>query len=252
MANTINWNDANTAVLTSLDASVEVTQAQLVELSIQLSTTDEAEGTADYTRSVGQKLRRLGYSVAKKGPKASEWTAEQEAELRALVEANAGTMTYREISAAFQDGAFDAKKVQGKLLSMELTSSVKPTEKQAATRKYSDEAEATFVEMANADASVEAIAEALGYTSNSIRGKALSLLREGRITALPKLANSTAKKAEDDFDGLDLAEMTIAEIAEKVEKTEKGVKSALTRRGISCKDHDGAAKRAKLDAKAAE
>ena len=87
---------------------------------------------------------------------------------------------------------------------------------------------------------------------NSIRGKALSLLRETRISEMPKQETSTAKKDVDAFEGLDLASMTVAEVAEKVGKTEKGVKSALTRRGLTCTDHDGAAKRAKLDAKSAE
>ncbi len=248
MANKINWNDENTAVLTSLDANVEVSQDQLVELSIQLS----EDGTEGYTRSVGAKLRKLGYTVTKKGAKASLWSAEQEAEITELVKANEGTMTYREIAAAFQDGAFTDKQVQGKLLSMELHSFVKATEKQAAVRKYSEADEATFVEMVGAGASVEDIADALGRNSNSIRGKALSLLREERIAEMPKLATSTAKKVEDMFEGLDLPNLTIAQIAEETGKTEKGVKSALTRRGVSCSDHDGAAKRAKLDAKSAE
>ncbi|WPJ68388.1 putative transcription factor D5 [Salmonella phage STP-SP2] len=45
--------------------------------------------------------------------------------------------------------------------------------------------------------------------------------------------------------------MTVAEIAEKTGKSERGVKSMLSRRGLVAKDYDGAAKRAKLDAKAA-
>lgn len=46
--------------------------------------------------------------------------------------------------------------------------------------------------------------------------------------------------------------MTVEEIAEKADRTARGVRSMLSRRGITCADYDGAAKRAKLDAAAAE
>ncbi|WP_046969793.1 hypothetical protein, partial [Luteibacter rhizovicinus] len=80
---------------------------------------------------------------------------------------------------------------------------------------------------------------------------ALSLLREGRIAAMPVQETSSAKTREDLLEGLDLVNMTVAEIAEKTSKSERGVKSMLSRRGLVAKDYDGAAKRAKLDAKAA-
>ena len=45
--------------------------------------------------------------------------------------------------------------------------------------------------------------------------------------------------------------MTVAQIAEAADKTERGVKTILTRRGITVVDYDGAAKKAKAEAKAA-
>ena len=42
-----------------------------------------------------------------------------------------------------------------------------------------------------------------------------------------------------------------AEIAAAVDKTERGLRTLLTRRGIKVADYDGAAKKAKAEAKAA-
>ena len=39
--------------------------------------------------------------------------------------------------------------------------------------------------------------------------------------------------------------MTVEQIAESIEKTVRGVKTMLTRRGITCADYDGAKKAAK-------
>ena len=69
---------------------------------------------------------------------------------------------------------------------MELTSHVKPAEKPESVRTYSPEEEATFINMVNDNAFVEEIADALGKSVNSFRGKALSLLSSGDINAIPK------------------------------------------------------------------
>ena len=45
--------------------------------------------------------------------------------------------------------------------------------------------------------------------------------------------------------------ITVAEIAQAVDKTERGLRTLLTRRGIKVADYDGAAKKAKAEAKAA-
>ena len=114
------------------------------------------------------------------------FSEDQEATLQAFVTDNTGTYTYADIANSFESGAFSAKSIQGKILSMELTSHVKPAEKPESVRTYSPEEEATFTSMVNDGAFVEEIADALGKTVNSIRGKALSLLRSGDIGAIPK------------------------------------------------------------------
>jgi hypothetical protein len=99
--------------------------------------------------------------------------------------------------------------------------------------------------MAKAGASVEDMAKALGKAIPSIRGKALSYLRSGELAALPKQATKV-----DNVDPVEemlakIPGMKVAEIATALEKTDRGVKTMLTRRGLTCVDYDGAAKKAK-------
>jgi len=77
----------------------------------------------------------------------------------------------------FQEATLSPKSIQGKILSMELTGHVKPAPKVEAVRTYSPSEEETFVSMVQDGAFVEAIASALGRSVNSVRVKALSLLR---------------------------------------------------------------------------
>ena len=93
---------------------------------------------------------------------------------------------------------------------------------------------------------VEAIAAAMGRSVNSVRGKALSLLRAGEIDAIPRQETTKSATKEDPLAGLDnVGGMTVEAIAEAIGKTARGVKTMLTRRGISAADYDGAAKSAK-------
>ena len=92
---------------------------------------------------------------------------EEEATLQSFVEGNTGQYTYAEIAEAFAGGNYSAKSIQGKILSMELTSHVKPTEKPASVRTYSPEEEATFLGMVADGAFVEDIASALNRPINS-------------------------------------------------------------------------------------
>lgn len=238
----ITWNEANVAVLTDAVAGMDVvSQDTVAQLAEQLGTT---------TRSVSSKLRNLDFEVEKVGAKQSAWTEAEENALSALVTGNSGAMTYAEIAATFENGKFNAKQVQGKILSMELFSHVRKSEPKAAPRTYTEAEENKFVELVNDGASIETLMEAFGRSNASIRGKALSLMRAGQIDAIPTQEKSNAKEVKDVLEGLDVANMTVAEIAEASDKSERGIKSTLSRRGITCADYDGAAKRAKLDAKA--
>ena len=96
---------------------------------------------------------------------------------------------------------------------------------------------------------VEAIADALDRSVNSVRGKALSLLRSGDIDAIPRQETTKGTSKDDPLADLtDIGGMTVEAIAEAIGKTARGVKTMLTRRGLSAADYDGAAKKEKASA----
>jgi hypothetical protein len=232
------WTEERTDELASFVGDESpVSQATVAEAAERLETS---------TRSVSSKLRKMGFDVELASASASRsFSEDQEATLRAFVEANSGEYTYAQIAEHFEDGAFSAKSIQGKILSMELTDHVKPAPKVETVRTYSEAEEAQFISMVQDGAFVEAIAEALGRSVNSVRGKALSLLRSGHIDAIPRQETTKGAAKQDPLADLAVADMTVEAIAEAIGKTARGVKTMLTRRGLTAADYDGAAKQAK-------
>ena len=232
------WTDERTAALTNfVGGESPVSQATVAEAADQLETS---------TRSISSKLRKMGFEVELASASAGKsFTEQQEAILRAFVTDNSGQYTYAQIAEHFEGGAFSAKSIQGKILSMELTDHVKPAPKAESVRTYSTEEEATFIQMVQNGAFVEQIADALGRSVNSIRGKALSLLRSGDIDAIPRQETTKGSSNADPLADLDVSGMTVEAIAEAIGKTARGVKTMLTRRGLTAADYDGAAKAAK-------
>tara|TARA_R100000951_G_scaffold66442_1_gene56184 strand:- start:286 stop:861 length:576 start_codon:yes stop_codon:yes gene_type:complete len=169
----------------------------------------------------------------------------QEATLNAFVTDNSGEYTYAQIAEHFEGGSFSPKSIQGKILSMELTEHVAPAPKVESVRTYSEAEEATFIGMVNDGAFVEAIAAELDRSVNSVRGKALSLLRSGDIAAIPRQETTKGSSNVDPLAEVDVAAMTVEAIADSIGKTARGVKTMLTRRGLTAADYDGAAKAAK-------
>jgi arsenate reductase-like glutaredoxin family protein len=213
-----------------------------------------AEALGFTTRSIASKLRQLDREVASLAKeKTSKFSEDETADLAEFVMANAGNLTYAQIAENFADGKFTAKQIQGKLLALELTGMVKPAEKVEVARTYTEAEEAKFIAMADNGAFIEDIAQALNKTVQSVRGKALSLTRKGQIAKIPAQRESHAKETVDPVTALGdkIASMTVAEIAAAVDKTERGLRTLLTRRGIKVADYDGAAKKAKAEAKAA-
>ena len=205
-------------------------------------------------RSVAAKLRQLDREVASMAKeKTSAFTQEEGDLLANFVKTNAGKHTYKEIAEHFLGGKFSAKQIQGKLLALELTGMVKPAEKVEVARTYSEAEEQKFISLVNAGKFIEDIAEALGKSIASVRGKALSLTRSGEIDKIPAQRESHASAQVDPVSALGdkITTMTVAEIAQAVDKTERGIKTLLTRRGIKVADYDGAKKREKAEAKLA-
>ena len=212
----------------------------------QATVADAADQLETSTRSISSKLRKMGYEVELASATASRaFSDAQEQTLSTFVSDNSGEYTYAQIAEHFEGGAFSAKSIQGKILSMELTEHVKPAPKVESVRTYSPEEESTFISMVNDGAFVEAIADAMGRSVNSVRGKALSLLRSGDIDAIPKQEHTKANGSADLLADIDVTEMTVEAIAEEIGKTTRGVKTMLTRRGLTAADYDGAAKAAK-------
>ena len=233
------WTDERTEQLVSFVGDTSpISQAMVAEAAEDLETS---------TRSVSSKLRKMGYDVELASSVSNRtFTDEQEATLQAFVTDNSGQYTYADIASSFEGGHFSAKSIQGKILSMELTSHVKPAEKPESVRTYSPEEEATFTQMVNDGSFVEEIAEALGKSVNSIRGKALSLLRSGDINAIPKQKETKgSSKADPLAEVNDIESMNVEDIADEIGKTVRGVKTMLTRRGLTCADNDGAARKEK-------
>jgi len=232
------WTEERTSALISFVGDESpISQVTVAEAADQLETS---------TRSISSKLRKMGYEVELASASAGKsFTEDQEATLRAFVTDNSGRYTYAQIAEHFDSGSFSAKSIQGKILSMELTEHVRPAPKVESVRTYTEEEEATFVKMVNDGAYVEAIAEAMGRSVNSVRGKALSLLRSGDIDAIPRQENTKGGDKVDPLADVDVGSMTVEAIAEAIGKTARGVKTMLTRRGLSAVDYDGAAKAAK-------
>ena len=230
------WTDERTDALTNFVGDESpVSQATVAEAAGELETS---------TRSISSQLRKMGHEVELASASATRaFSDAQEATLSAFVSDNSGEYTYAEIAGHFEDGAFSPKSIQGKILSMELTGHVKPAPKVEAVRTYSPAEEVTFVSMVQDGAFVEAIAAELDRSVNSVRGKALSLLRSGEIDAIPRQETTKGASKEDPLAELtDIGSMGVEDIAEAIGKTARGVKNMLTRRGLSAAYYDGAAK----------
>ena len=182
-------------------------------------------------RSVTAKLRKLGYDVPKKPGAAPVFSADETDELASFLESNSGNLTAEEISQQFAGGKFTARQINGKALSLEMTGHVKPAEKKVTPRTYSEEEESKIGDMVEGGSYLEEIADAMGRSVNSIRGKLLSM-------GLKAPQRDKKDSKADPYAGIeDMLDQTVEEIAEAFDKTVRGVKTVLTRRGLACADY---------------
>ena len=235
------WNEEREATLTSIVGSVSPVTAEVV--------TSAAATLETTTRSVASKLRKMGLEVDSMSKNTSKsYTDDQEAELKDFLEKHDGQYTYAEVASAVLGGDFSAKQIQGKVLSMELTSLVKATPKAESVKLYSDAEETKLLGLlAKGDMFIEDIATAMDRAVNSVRGKILSLSRTNDNITIPKQKNYKTKDSVDPIEALgDISKLTVDEIAEKIEKTARGVKTMLTHRQKTCANYDGAKRAEKL------
>jgi DNA-directed RNA polymerase specialized sigma24 family protein len=233
------WTEERTAqLIDSVGDESPVSRGTVADLADELATS---------TRSISSKLRKLGYDVELASATPRAFSDEATEALRDFVNQNSGAYTYAEIAENFP-GDYTAKAIQGKILSMELTAHVKETPKQEAAKTYTPDEEALVLKLIAGGKFVEEIAEAVGKSVQSVRGKALSLQRAGQIEAMPK-QRDVKGPAADPLDAIgDVSKLSVADIAEQIGKTERGVKTMLTRRGLKASDYDGAAKKEKAAA----
>ena len=238
------WDTERVTSLLSIVGDVKpVTPELVVQAAESLKTTE---------RSVASKLRNMDIEVVSTAKdQGKKYTEDEEAEITAFLNAHPVEFTYAEIATQVLSGSRSAKQIQGKILSMDATALVKPTEKVEHEKKFSEAEEVKLLALLAAVPAmfIEDIATEMDREVPQIRGKILSLTRVYTDIEIPKQKVYKAKVA-DAFEELgDVSKMTVKEIAEAIDKTERGVKVLLTHRGISCDGHDGAKKKAANDAK---
>jgi len=161
------WTEERTAQLVdAVGDETPVSRSTVAELAGELETS---------TRSISSKLRKLGYDVELASATPRAFSDEVTEALRSFVVNNSGNYTYAEIAENFP-GDYTAKAIQGKILSMELTSHVKEAPKVEHAKSYSADEEALVLKLIGEGRFVEEIADAVGKTVQSVRGKALSRL----------------------------------------------------------------------------
>jgi hypothetical protein len=184
-------------------------------------------------RSITAKLRKEGFDVPKKPAEAPTFSESETQELVDVLTANSGVYTAEELAVKVAGGKFTARQITGKALSLEMTAHIKPAEKKVAPRTYTEAEEGKIRELVAKGKFLEDIADAVGKTVNSVRGKLLSMDLKA-----PQRDKKDAKK--DAYEGIDelAPTMSVAELVKHYEgKSERGIKTVLARRKLSAKDY---------------
>lgn len=208
----------------------EVAKSEITEATIETLMTD-----FDFPRrSVTAKLRKLGFDVPKKPGAAPVFSAEETAALAEFLDSNSGVNSAEEIAEHFSDvwgREVTSRQINGKALSMEKTGDIKPAEKKAPVKTYTEAEEATITKLVSENKFIEDIAAALGREVNSIRGKLLSM-------GLKAVQRDKKATKSDPYEGIEnMLDKSVEEIALAFDKTVRGVKTVLTRRGLACSDY---------------
>ena len=112
-----------------------------------------------------------------------------------------------------------------------MTQHIKPAEKKVTPKTYTADEENTISSMVEGGSFLEEIAEAVGKTVASVRGKLLSM-------GLKATQRDKKASKSDPYEGIDgLTDQTVEQLAEHFGKTVRGVKTVLTRRGLSAADY---------------
>ena len=112
-----------------------------------------------------------------------------------------------------------------------MTQHIKPAEKKVTPKTYTADEESTISAMVEGGSYLEEIADSVGKTVASVRGKLLSMGLKA-----PQRDKKASKS--DPYEGIDgMIDQTVEQLAEHFGKTVRGVKTVLTRRGLSAADY---------------
>lgn len=182
-------------------------------------------------RSVTAKLRKLQFDVPKKPSAPPVFNKEETDELKSFLSGNTGVFTAEEIASQFMGGKFNSRQINGKALSLEMTSYIKPAEKKVTPKTYTDAEEAVINTMVEDKAFIEDIAAAVNKTVPSVRGKLLSM-------GLKAVQREKKASRNDPYEGIEnMLEKKVEELAAHFDKTSRGVRTVLTRRKLTCADY---------------
>lgn len=190
-------------------------------------------------RSVAAKLRNLGVTVPTK-VESLKFTAEETAEFAAFLTANQGKLTAEEVAQQFANGKFTSRQVMGKALFLKQTSDFKKTTPKVKAKTYTADEEVTIRAMvaSNPPASLEDIAAALNKPVNSVRGKLLSMeLKAPQKNKKPSSKDVSYAGIETLAPTMTVEQLVAHYSTEANPKTSRGVKTVLSRRGLSAKDY---------------
>lgn len=182
-------------------------------------------------RSVTAKLRKLNFDVPKKPSAPPVFNKEETDELKSFLSGNTGVFTAEEIASQFMGGKFSSRQINGKALSLEMTSYIKPAEKKVTPKTYTDAEEVVIRAMVEKEAFIEDIAGALNKTVPSVRGKLLSM-------GLKAVQRDKKTSRNDPYEGIEnMLEKNVEDLATHFDKTPRGVRTVLTRRKLSCANY---------------
>ncbi len=197
-------------------------------------------------RSIGGKLRYMGYTLEKKGSSSAvkKYTDEEEATIREMCSDPDNLPSQEEVAEAVGK---DCKSIGGKLVSMNIYNVKKANPKSgSAVKLFTEDDEVTILEMTagivdGAQVFVEDIAEALGKEVKQLRGKLAGMRVKGVLTRnkAVKAVKVYTDEVLESIKGMLDTGCSLEEIAETKGLKLTGLKSILAKKGLISKSTKG-------------
>ena len=214
----------------------EIPYVDVSDLVVEFNETFEVEFNQ---RSLGGKLRYMGYTLEKKGAVVGvkSYTDEEEATIREMCSDPDNLPFQEDVAAAV---GRECKSIGGKLVSMKIYGVLKRDKVVNDTPKLFTEADEVVInEMVDAegDTFVEDIAEALGKEVKQVRGKLAGMRIKGVLTR-NKVTRAAKLYTDELLASIQVmldADKTLEEIADKFTLKVSGLHSTLAKKGMIAK-----------------